>query len=422
LFLRLAGIRLSVRADEPATRVSGAIIVVNHSSYLDGLLLLAALPDASRFVAKRELADMPVIGTFLRRLRVVFVERFAVRAGVEDAHRLARLAAQGESCIFFPEGTFVRTTGLKPFHLGAFAAAVEADRPIVPVALRGTRTLLPDGQWLPRRTPIELHIGACIRTPSAGNAFSATIQLRDAARRHILQYCDEPDLVGTPHEQIDQQNIRQMASPTFASPAAHMRSASHLPRLLRLRRGDALIVVDVQRDFLPGGNLPVPAGDAVIEPLNAYISAFDARDLPIVFTRDWYPPDHCSFVSNGGRWPPHCVQGTPGAAWAEGLNVTPADQIVSKGTEATAEAYSAFSGTNLLTLLRKLDVHRLFIGGLATDDCVSATVCDARAHAFNVVVLTDAVRALNIQPDDGMHSLQLMQSRGAKLFQPNAPL
>lgn len=145
-----------------------------------------------------------------------------------------------------------------------------------------------------------------------------------------------------------------MATSATTAHAARSRSASHLARQLRLRHADALIVVDVQRDFLPGGNLPVPDGDAVIEPLNAYIRAFDARDLPIVFSRDWHPADHCSFATAGGRWPVHCVQGTPGAAWAEGLDVTPTDQIIPKGTDPSAEAYSAFSGTILLSLGAKL--------------------------------------------------------------------
>lgn len=194
------------------------------------------------------------------------------------------------------------------------------------------------------------------------------------------------------------------------------------PRQLRLRHGDALIVVDVQRDFLPGGNLPVPDGDAVIEPLNAYIRAFDARDLPIVFSRDWHPADHCSFATAGGRWPVHCVQGTPGAAWAEGLDVTPTDQIISKGTDPSAEAYSAISGTILLSLLHELGVHRVFVGGLATDYCVRATVCDARDQGFDAVVLSDAVRAVNVEPDDEMRALRQMEARGAKLFRSSASL
>jgi 1-acyl-sn-glycerol-3-phosphate acyltransferase len=196
LFLAVVGIRFSVLGNERAAQSAGEIIVANHSSYLDGLLLVAALPRACRFVAKRELARMPVVGRLLRKLQVVFVERFAVRAGVEDTRRVARLAAQGESCIFFPEGTFVRAPGVLSFHLGAFAAAVAADRPVIPIALRGARALLRDEQWLPRRAPILVHIGAPIKAAGARNAFEATIQMRDAARRHILEYCGEPDLVG----------------------------------------------------------------------------------------------------------------------------------------------------------------------------------------------------------------------------------
>lgn len=225
LFLTLVGIRFSVVGEERAAQSAGEIVVANHSSYLDGLLLMAALPRASRFVAKRELARMPVVGRLLRKLRVVFVERFAVRAGVTDTRRLARLAAQGESCIFFPEGTFVRAPGVLPFHLGAFAAAVAADRPIIPIALRGARALLRDEQWLPRREPILVHIGAPIKAVGARNAFEATIQLRDAARRHILQYCGEPDLVGMPtrrrnvtRESIEQQQLDLGSA--FASPSA----------------------------------------------------------------------------------------------------------------------------------------------------------------------------------------------------------
>jgi nicotinamidase/pyrazinamidase len=175
----------------------------------------------------------------------------------------------------------------------------------------------------------------------------------------------------------------------------------------------------VQRDFLSGGSLAVPDGDAVIGPLNAYIRAFDVRGLPIVFTRDWHPADHCSFATVGGPWPAHCVQGTAGATWAEGLDVTPDDPIVSKGTDPSAEAYSAFSGTNLSLLLQGLGVHRVFVGGLATDYCVLHTVSDARAHGLDVVVLQDAVRAVNVQPDDGPQALAQMQARGAGFFTPS---
>jgi 1-acyl-sn-glycerol-3-phosphate acyltransferase len=208
VFLRLVGIPFTVDRHAPLPDALGQIIVANHSSYLDGLFLLAALPRFCRFVVKRELARVPVVGTFLRRLGAFFVERFELRAGIEDAHQLARLAAQGESCIFFPEGTFTRAPGLMPFHLGAFSAALEAGRAVVPVALRGTRELLRDEQWLPRRAPVVVHIGVPIEAPSTRNKFSATIQIRDAARRFILEYCGESDLMGMPADRANSSTTR----------------------------------------------------------------------------------------------------------------------------------------------------------------------------------------------------------------------
>jgi len=196
LLLLCTGVNLKVERDPATLSTAGEVVVANHSSYLDGVLLMAAIAQPCHFVTKRELARIPILGTFLRRLGVVFVERFEVRAGVEDAHRLARLAVAGESSIFFAEGTFVRAPGLLPFHLGAFAAAVEADRPLVPVALQGARDLLADGQWLPQRSDIAVHIGPALKADHPSNAFVATIQLRDAARRYILDHCGEPDTAG----------------------------------------------------------------------------------------------------------------------------------------------------------------------------------------------------------------------------------
>jgi 1-acyl-sn-glycerol-3-phosphate acyltransferase len=194
LFLRAAGIRILTRGREPPSGTAGQIIVANHSSYLDGVILMAALPRPCRFVAKHELRRLPLVGTLLRRIGSVFVERDDVRAGVAEAHHLARLAAAGESCIFFPEGTFTRVPGLMPFHLGAFAAAIEADRPVIPIALRGARSLLPDQHWLPRRVPVVVHIGQPVAATRTDDTFAAAIGLRDAARAWILRYCGEPDL------------------------------------------------------------------------------------------------------------------------------------------------------------------------------------------------------------------------------------
>lgn len=182
--------------------------------------------------------------------------------------------------------------------------------------------------------------------------------------------------------------------------------------------GDALLVVDVQNDFLPGGALPVPQGDAVIDPLNRYIAEFERRGLPILATRDWHPADHCSFAAHGGPWPPHCIAGTGGAGFAAGLRLPSSAQIVSKALGTDADAYSGFDGTDLATRLRALGVRRVFVGGLATDYCVRATVLDALAAGFEAVVLTDAVRAVEVQAGDGARALEEMAARGARLENP----
>lgn len=183
---------------------------------------------------------------------------------------------------------------------------------------------------------------------------------------------------------------------------------------LRPRAGDALIVVDLQRDFLPGGALGVPGGDAVIPPLNEYLATFERRRLPIFATRDWHTPDHCSFRDRGGPWPPHCVAGTPGAAFAPGLVFPESTQIVSKADQRDRDAYSGFDHTDLARSLRERGVKRVFVGGLATDYCVRATVLDGLRTGFEVVVLEDAVRAVDVTPGDGERALEEMRSAGAR--------
>ncbi|KAI5916410.1 isochorismatase family protein [Thauera sp. 2A1] len=184
---------------------------------------------------------------------------------------------------------------------------------------------------------------------------------------------------------------------------------------LALRGGDALVVVDVQRDFLPGGALGVPDGDAVVPVLNRCMELFLRVNLPIVLSRDWHPADHCSFRAQGGPWPPHCIAASPGAAFAPGLAVPEHAHIVSKATTAVADAYSAFQRTGLGERLRSLGCGRLFIGGLATDYCVLATVRDAIGEGFDVVVLRDAMRAVNVHPGDGARAEHDMTEAGAQL-------
>lgn len=186
------------------------------------------------------------------------------------------------------------------------------------------------------------------------------------------------------------------------------------PQKLTLSPADALIVVDVQNDFLPGGSLAVPRGDDVIPVLNRYIAAFARQKLPIVASRDWHPPNHCSFQPFGGPWPPHCVAGSEGAAFAPALELpAPNTLIISKGTQPEKDAYSAFDGTDLDARLRARGVGRLFVGGLATDYCVLCTVQDGLTAGYAVVLLQDAIRAVNVRPDDGEGAEAEMIRRGA---------
>jgi nicotinamidase/pyrazinamidase len=186
-------------------------------------------------------------------------------------------------------------------------------------------------------------------------------------------------------------------------------------KALHIGPGDALVVVDVQQDFLPGGALGVPAGNEVIAPLNRAINMFERAGLPIFYSRDWHPANHISFKAQGGPWPRHCVAGTDGAAFAPTLRVPATAIIVSKGTAAERDAYSAFQATTLASQMRAANVRRAFIGGLATDYCVKATVLDAKREGFDVKVLRDAIRAVEVQPGDGERALQEMQQSGAQL-------
>jgi 1-acyl-sn-glycerol-3-phosphate acyltransferase len=168
------------------------VLVANHLSYLDGFVLVAALPIEFGFVAKVELTDYFTIRMLQSRMDVEFIERFDIERGVADARRVAQAAARGKSLLFFPEGTFQRMPGLLPFHMGAFVTAAEAEMPVVPVTIRGARSKLRSGSLLPRRGTVSVTVGKPI-TPK-GSDWSAAIELRDAAREDILRHCGEPDL------------------------------------------------------------------------------------------------------------------------------------------------------------------------------------------------------------------------------------
>ncbi len=182
---------------------------------------------------------------------------------------------------------------------------------------------------------------------------------------------------------------------------------------IHLQPGDALIVVDLQRDFLPGGSLAVSQGDEVVAVLNAYILTFKWRGLTIVATRDWHPANHCSFLAQGGQWPPHCVAGTDGARFASGLDLPDDAPIISKATSPDHDAYSGFAGAELDQLLRKSAIRRVFIGGLATDYCVLNTVRDALRLGYATMLLTDAIRAVDVKPGDGARAIAEMRRLGA---------
>jgi 1-acyl-sn-glycerol-3-phosphate acyltransferase len=188
-------LRISAQAEVPDKAV---ILVVNHSSYLDGAVLSAAIPGELSFVAKGELAGQAVAGPFLRRIGTLFVRRLDPKAGVEDTEVMVAAAKTGERIVSFPEGTLVRMPGLLGFRLGAFLAAAQAGVPVVPVAIRGTRSILRGDQWMPRRGQIGVDIGAPIEPDGAD--FAAAVRLRDAARAFMLAHCREPDLA---NEQVD---------------------------------------------------------------------------------------------------------------------------------------------------------------------------------------------------------------------------
>jgi nicotinamidase/pyrazinamidase len=178
--------------------------------------------------------------------------------------------------------------------------------------------------------------------------------------------------------------------------------------------GDALLIVDVQNDFLPDGSLAVAHGDAVVPLLNRTIAQFEAQSLPVYATRDWHPEAHCSFHAQGGPWPPHCVAGTPGAAFAAALKLPQSTTIISKATRPDEDVYSGFQGTDLDQRLRAAGIRRLFIGGLATDYCVLNTVRDALRLGYEVLLLSDAIRAVDVEPGDGQRAEAEMVRLGAQ--------
>lgn len=191
--LKVDGVENLPDPDQPC------IYVANHASYLDGPFVITAINRPFSFIAKVELAQQFIAGTFLRRIGTEFVERFDVEKGIEDMQRISRMANGKKSLFFFPEGTFTRTPGLSSFRLGAFLTAAQAGLPVVPVSIRGARSILRASSLRPNRGAIRIVIGKPITTSSIKDAdkldsWTLALAFRDKARKHILNYCGEPDL------------------------------------------------------------------------------------------------------------------------------------------------------------------------------------------------------------------------------------
>ena len=173
----------------------------------------------------------------------------------------------------------------------------------------------------------------------------------------------------------------------------------------------ALLIIDFQNDFTPGGALAVSGGDEIGAPIRRLASEFDL----VAATRDWHPPDHASFESQGGPWPVHCVAGTPGAALHPALDDIEIDFVVDVGRERDDEGYSGFEKSELASRLREAGVEKLAVCGLATDYCVRASTIDACREGFDVTVVEDAVRPVEVEPGDGERAIEQMKKAGAKV-------
>jgi nicotinamidase/pyrazinamidase len=173
----------------------------------------------------------------------------------------------------------------------------------------------------------------------------------------------------------------------------------------------ALLIIDFQNDFTPGGALAVEDGDKIAEPIQRLSREVDV----LVATRDWHPPDHASFVTEGGPWPVHCVQGTLGAELHASIRDLEIDAIVDVGRERDDEGYSGFEKSDLARILRDRGVDQVYVCGLATDYCVRASAIDACREGFDTTVITDAIRAVDVNPGDGEKAIEEMEEAGAKL-------
>lgn len=186
---------------------------------------------------------------------------------------------------------------------------------------------------------------------------------------------------------------------------------------MKTTNGHALLVIDLQLDFMPEGALAVKDGDKIIPVINKLVKLFSAKEDMIFFSRDWHPEKHCSFFENGGTWPEHCVRGSRGARFHPDVQIPETSKIISKATTESKDAYSAFEDTELAEELEKNNINTLYVCGLATDVCVRSTVLDGLELGLTIIVVSDAVKAVELEPGDGDRAIQEMNAAGAEIVE-----
>lgn len=370
---------------------------------LTGAVLKAIRIDSGDLGAEATAARAMLDGAGLTSTAIIL-------SGDLDARRIAELLAGGAPATSFGVGTRLRAGEPVDGVYKLVEQPAETD-----VALRFTMKLTTDKQSDPGAHQVT-------RRPDGSHLLHLEDERPDgvALLRAVMR--DGQRTAQAPSLQADRLHA---ACELAAAPAGGWPPLVRSPRLLALRARlasptsdaqqdampqTALVVVDVQHDFLPGGPLAVPAGDAVVDPL-----ARAARAVTLVVkTRDAHPQDHCSFTDRGGIWPEHCVAGTHGAQLHPTIAALPGP-VLDKATTSAADAYSGFDGTGLAELLQAAGVTHVLVGGLATDYCVKATVLDALAAGFETTVLLDAVAAVDVEEGDGERALGEMSAAGARL-------
>jgi putative nicotinate phosphoribosyltransferase len=406
---------LDVFCDQLRARSAGATLLIDTYDAVEGVqkAIAAQHRTGARLKAIRiDSGDHAALANTARRMLddAGLEETLIILSGDLDAPRIAAIVAAGVPAAAFGVGTRLRSGEA----IGAVYKLVEQpgeDDPALRYAMKTSagKATDPGAHQVTRRAD-GTHVLHLADEPVAGTTLLAEV-MRDGART-----AGAPDLAADRlHAAVERERIAADATAVL----------EHSPRLLALRaqltadrREDdpeilaetALIAVDVQHDFLPGGALGVPGGDAVVAPL---VRAASAAAL-VVKTGDAHTADHCSFTAQGGIWPVHCVAGTHGAELHPEIAALDGP-LIEKATTQGADAYSGFDGTGLTELLHEAGIRHVLVGGLATDYCVKATVLDALRAGFRTTVLTDAVAAVDVAPDDGRRALEEMVAAGAQV-------